>query len=194
MTKTVLILMGRSGSGKSTLEKLLVSARPLRYHKVVSVTTRPMREGEKDGVDYHFITDDRMRELLTLGLVAQYTEFADCKYASLAEDYTTEHDYTVLVAVPKSAHEFLAIMRQRFPGHEALLVYFDISEGRLRQNMLTRGDDPEYIEKRLSRDTLDEDFKATGLEPDYVVTDDMLTRDLPWHFDEWLRKRERGEV
>ena len=54
--------MGKSAAGKDTIfqkiQKLLTDLRT-----VVIYTTRPIREGEEDGVAYHFVTEERMREL-----------------------------------------------------------------------------------------------------------------------------------
>ena len=57
------VLSSPSGAGKSTIaRKLLVSQDNLAMS--VSVTTRPIRPGEIDGVDYHFVTLDRFREMV----------------------------------------------------------------------------------------------------------------------------------
>lgn len=52
--KKVIALVGPSGSGKDTLLKESVKALPLK--KITTCTTRPKRENEKDGVDYHFLS------------------------------------------------------------------------------------------------------------------------------------------
>ena len=53
-------LMGKSASGKDTVYKELLRRFPgLRTY--VMYSTRPMREGEKDGVTYHFVDEDRLR-------------------------------------------------------------------------------------------------------------------------------------
>lgn len=56
----IVVLVGKSGSGKSKIEKELV--RRYDWHKVVSFTTRPMRDGEVDGVDYYFISESQFLE------------------------------------------------------------------------------------------------------------------------------------
>ncbi|QDM41772.1 guanylate kinase [Altererythrobacter sp. TH136] len=56
------VLSSPSGAGKTTISHMLLAADP-EIKLSVSVTTRPMRPGERDGVDYHFATDsefDRM--------------------------------------------------------------------------------------------------------------------------------------
>lgn len=52
----MIILVGESASGKSSIEKVLVDR--YGYKKTVSYTTRPPRDGEIDGIDYHFISED----------------------------------------------------------------------------------------------------------------------------------------
>ena len=53
----VLVLSGPSGSGKSTVVRELAGACSEPIRPSVSATTRPPREGEVDGVDYHFLSD-----------------------------------------------------------------------------------------------------------------------------------------
>ena len=52
----MIVLVGESGSGKTSIEKELVGT--FGYEKILMHTTRPIRAGEKEGVDYHFCGDD----------------------------------------------------------------------------------------------------------------------------------------
>ena len=52
----VVALFGKAGSGKDTILKEVAATGGL--HEIVSCTTRPMREGEADGVNYHFLTSE----------------------------------------------------------------------------------------------------------------------------------------
>lgn len=56
----MIILCGKSGSGKDTVGKELVD---MGYKRVVTYTTRPMRPGELDGHQYHFVSVDKFEEL-----------------------------------------------------------------------------------------------------------------------------------
>ena len=47
----IFYIMGKSASGKDTIYKELIEKMP-KFHSIVPYTTRPMREGEKDGVEY----------------------------------------------------------------------------------------------------------------------------------------------
>ena len=54
--------MGKSASGKDTIYKELKEAIP-ELKTIVIYTTRPIREGEQDGVEYHFVNEERLKEL-----------------------------------------------------------------------------------------------------------------------------------
>ena len=53
----IICLMGKSSSGKDTIYKNLMEDKSLGLRKLIPYTTRPMREGEQEGVEYHF-TDE----------------------------------------------------------------------------------------------------------------------------------------
>lgn len=51
-------IVGKSGSGKDSILNAALAAAPSVFHRVEKFTTRPKREGEEDGVEYHFLTDE----------------------------------------------------------------------------------------------------------------------------------------
>ncbi len=162
--------MGKSGCGKSTLERNLIELRPTRFTKVVSSTTRPKRPKEVDGQDYYFLTDDEYDQTDFI----QTTEFAGYRYGSSVAEYQTDHLHPILVVVPSSAKDFTTTLAKRFPSWGTFNIYFNISDKRLMANMRKRGDTEEMIEKRISQDTLDQQFEESGLLADMIVTDANL--------------------
>lgn len=72
--RPVVVICGPSGAGKSTLIKRLLAERPSTFGFSVSHTTRNRRQGEVDGVDYHFISKDQMNEQIKNG---KFVEFAE---------------------------------------------------------------------------------------------------------------------
>lgn len=76
-----MIIAACSGTGKSTLVKqLLESHNALKLS--VSNTTRAPREGELDGVHYHFTTPERFQEMIDEGAFAEWAEYAGNRYGT----------------------------------------------------------------------------------------------------------------
>lgn len=193
MAETVVMIMGRSGAGKSTLERELIEKHPTEFNKVVSVTTRPKRAGEVDGVDYWFKTRKQFDDLDLYDELIQTTQFAGNCYGSLYADYITAHKYATLCTTPAAARSFIPVLTHRLPSSELdiAIIYFNLSEELLRSNMLERGDNLENIERRLQKDDLEQQFKRSGLTAGYTVTDDTLTRDLADQVYHWLEQRRK---
>lgn len=72
----ILVISGPAGSGKSTLCDHLTSTFPDRVERFVTSTTRPPRPGERDGVDYHFLTPKAFSDGIGQG---RFYEWADRK-------------------------------------------------------------------------------------------------------------------
>jgi len=183
MKKTILLIMGRSGSGKSTLERALVERWPDTYNKVVSGTTRQPREGEQDGVDYHFITKKQYDETIWL----QTTFFHDTHYGSALSEYATPHSFSTIVVVPGSAKEIIDGAHEYFGDEvECKIVLFCTTEELSRRHMLARGDAPEQVDARLANDTLLDDFFDSELTADYVINDRFVDEGLTDRVHGWL--------
>lgn len=78
------VITGPSGVGKGTLvEKLLSTVSGIR--RSVSITTREMRSGEKDGVDYFFVTAEKFAEMKGCDHFLEWAEFAGNSYGTPRE-------------------------------------------------------------------------------------------------------------
>ena len=165
--KKIILIMGKSGCGKSTLERNLIRYAPSAFKKVVSSTTRPIRPSEEQGQDYYFLTDEEYDATDFI----QTTEFAGYRYGSSVAEYQTEHECPILCVTGSSARVFTDTLNKRFPEWKIFNIYFDISDERLMANMRKRGDTENMIAKRIEQDTLDEQFKNSGLSANLVVND-----------------------
>ena len=82
---TLVVISGFSGAGKGTVLSQVLARRPDLYFSV-SFTTRPPREGEKDGVNYHFVTRQAFQERIERGEFLEYAEYVGNFYgASMVE-------------------------------------------------------------------------------------------------------------
>ena len=70
----IFYLMGKSASGKDTIYKKIKEQMP-ELKTIVIYTTRPIREGEKEGVEYHFVDDDKLQEFQNAGKVIELREY-----------------------------------------------------------------------------------------------------------------------
>jgi len=75
------VLSSPSGAGKSTIARMLLDADPA-IAMSVSVTTRPMRPGEVDGKDYHFVDVDRFKEMVAAGEFLEWAHVFDHRYGT----------------------------------------------------------------------------------------------------------------
>ena len=77
MAGKVIILCAPSGSGKTTLAKYLLSIKELDLKFSVSATTRKKRDGEKDGLDYNFLSIDEFKNRIYNNEFVEFEEVYD---------------------------------------------------------------------------------------------------------------------
>ena len=77
----LIVLSSPSGAGKSTISRMLQEADP-HITMSVSATTRPMRPGEVEGVDYHFVDDAEFQRMIAGGEFAEWAPVFDHHYGS----------------------------------------------------------------------------------------------------------------
>jgi len=75
------VLSSPSGAGKSTIARKLLAADP-DISMSISATTRPMRPGEIDGKDYHFVTIERFKEMAAAGEFLEWAHVFNHRYGT----------------------------------------------------------------------------------------------------------------
>ena len=71
----LIVLSGPSGVGKGTVRKAIFESDDNDFQYSVSMTTRPMRPGEVEGVDYYFRTREEFEALIASGDMLEYAEY-----------------------------------------------------------------------------------------------------------------------
>ena len=119
----IIALVGPSSSGKDTIAKEL--CKRYQYTPVVSYTTRPMREKEVDGEDYHFVSLGMFYEMKEQGIFAETDRYSGCRYyGSQKEDYLQKGKDTVAVLTPNGVRQLRKDPEIR---KELIVVYINCS-------------------------------------------------------------------
>ena len=88
----IIALIGEAGTGKDTLMQRILAKYPLAFNEIISCTTRPMREGEVEGVNYFYLTPEEFAGKVLNGEMLEATSFNDwfygTSYDSLRSDCT----------------------------------------------------------------------------------------------------------
>lgn len=82
---SLIVITGGTASGKSAIAKRLLADFP-QFSKIVTVTTREMRVGEVDGLDYHFITQDEFESLVGEHAFVEHTGVYGKSYGTLRSE------------------------------------------------------------------------------------------------------------
>ena len=148
MTARLAVLSGPGGVGKSTVVRALSKTLP-EWTVSVSATTRAARPGERDGVDYHFVTDEHFDRLIADGAFLEWANFGGHRYGTLWTSVREPLANGRSVLLEIEIQGALAVKKE-FP--DAVLIFlhpphFDT----LRARMHDRGsDDPERVRQRLA--------------------------------------------
>jgi guanylate kinase len=171
----LVVLSGPSGVGKGTVVARAMSARHERADRLrrsVSVTTRPPRPGEQDGVDYSFVSPEQFDELRDRGALLEWATYLDARYGTPREwlDQQLAAGYDVVLEI-----EVKGAMQVRERRPQAVLVYMlPPSWDDLAARLAGRGSDGEETRQRRIAVAHEEvDFVARY---DYLIVNDDVDR------------------
>ena len=169
MRPFLLVLSSPSGGGKTTIAKSLLQARDdLGYS--VSATTRPRREGEREGVDYHFLSREEFLRRVEAGEFLEWATYAGNLYGTLRSeiDRIFSRGRTAVLDVEiEGARQ----IRATFPNSLHLFVLppsADVLVGRLAGR---NTESPAVIRERITRAA---DELAAVAEYDYAIFNEDL--------------------
>lgn len=143
-------LMGKSSTGKDTIYKELLGQEKLNLHKIVPYTTRPIREGEKNGEEYFFTDEEGIRKLEEENRIIEMRCYDTCfgpwKYLTVNDEQINldKNDY-LLIGTPDS---YLS-MREFFGDEIVVPLLIELDDGVRLQRALDREkqqQEPKYDE------------------------------------------------
>ena len=145
----LLIVSGPSGVGKGTLVEILRKYDP-NFKLSCSVTTRPPREGEIDGVHYHFISNEEYDRMLENDEFLEHATVHDNRYGTPrkpVEDMLDEGKSVILEIDPQGA---IAVMENPNVGPYVSVFILPPSYALLEKRLTGRNtDDAEVIQRRM---------------------------------------------
>lgn len=172
--------MGKSSSGKDTIYKELLKREALQLKKIVLYTTRPVRAGEKDGVQYHFVDDAAAQSLQDAGKVIEMREYHT--FYGLWKYFTVDdgqidlscNDYLIIGTI-----ESFVKTKAYFGEEKVVPIMIELDDGVRLQRALDRErseEKPRYEEmcRRFLADT--EDFskerkEEAGIDKEFYNND-----------------------
>ncbi len=140
----IFYLIGKSCAGKDSLYNILIKDTTLNLRPVIRYTTRPIRDGETDGVNYHFVTKEEYDSLKAKGSVIEeqvyHTVHGDWIYFTVDDKAIdiSENDYLAIGVL-----ESFANTREYFGRDVVLPIYIELDDGERLQRALDRERLPE---------------------------------------------------
>ena len=165
-------MMGKSSAGKDTLYKEVLKALP-KLKTLVLYTTRPIREGEQEGIEYHFVTDEELERFEKAGKIIEErtydTVYGAWKYATIEDGQINlaAYDYLVIGTL-----ESYAGMKKCYGAENLVPIYIEVEDGERLSRALSRErqqEQPKYEEmcRRFLADQ--KDFSEENLEEAGIV-------------------------
>ncbi len=148
------LIIGKSGSGKDTYIKNLMRS---GVEPIVSYTTRPPREGEIDGVDYHFVSFDEFQHLIENDELTEYRTYdtlvggkKDTWYYGTPR-LNPQKEY-IGVVTPEGVSAFIDVYENKYLN----VIYMEVDDEVRKRRAMKRGsfDETEW-NRRVIADNLD---------------------------------------
>lgn len=148
MSGAILVISGPSGSGKSSLCKVLLKEFKNAFFSV-STTTRPMREGEEEGVHYHFVNTEEFRKEIDNGDFLEWAEVHGNYYGTSKKKVTAALKKGKLVLFDIDVKGFENI-KKAYPEITTSVFVTTPSQKILKERLESRGSDSdESVHRRI---------------------------------------------
>lgn len=178
-------MMGKSSSGKDTIYKEIKKELP-KLKTLTLYTTRPMREGERNGVEYYFVTEDVLEKYQREGKIIELrtykTVYGDWKYATIDDGqiHLDQNSYLMIGTL-----ESYRKTKTYFGEEQLVPLYVEVEDGERLMRAITRErqqEHPGYEEvcRRFLADQKDfseENLREAGITRRYQNDDKVRCKD-----------------
>ncbi|WP_312929983.1 guanylate kinase [Stutzerimonas nitrititolerans] len=172
-TGTLYIVSAPSGAGKTSLVKALLDAQP-QVRVSVSHTTRGIRPGEVDGVNYHFVSREEFLERLDRDEFLEHAEVFGNLYGTSQRwlEQTLDEGYDLILEIDWQGAQQV---RRLMPQARSIFILPPTQEA-LRQRLTNRGQDSDEVIDGRMREAVSE--MTHYVEYDYLIINDDFTHAL----------------
>ena len=184
----IIALIGEAGVGKDTLMKEFLKQHD--FHEIISCTTRPPREGEKNGVNYFYYSEKDFLEKVNKNEMLEYTSFRDWLYGT-SYDSVVKDKINIGVFNPDG---ILSLLKRNDIDLQVVRITARDKTRLLRQLNRESSPDVEEIIGRYKTDK--EDFKKinnidyTELDNDGIFSIGASVTQILIKLDNWIREAE----
>ncbi len=150
----VVIISGASSVGKGAIRDALLDDKDLKLFKSVSMTTRPPKENEKDGVNYYFVSHKEFATAVKNKELLEYTEFNGYYYGTPKNqvEFLTEMGKNVLIEVEAQG---VGAIKLNMPESIAFFIMPESME-ELEKHIHDRyKDDEASVKRRINKAKMD---------------------------------------
>lgn len=168
----LIVLTGKTASGKDTVMAKLLEKLP-NFQRIITTTSRPARAGEKDGIDYNFISKEEFERKINNGDFIEYVEYGGNLYGTeknqldLGENLIWRTD-------PSWAGKIKNVIKDR----KILVIYLTVSDEVVLKRLQERGLSQQETDKRMADD---QDFWQK-----YKDNYNFVVENVPGKLDETL--------
>ena len=148
----IYIITGPSGVGKNTIIEAMST--DLDFYFSVSHTTRPQRESEVDGKDYHFVTEEKFKSLVDENLMIEYEQYGGFYYGTSKKEILKESNIILLDLEVNGATKLLS------ENDDFIGIFIDIDDNELVKRLQNRGHDENFIDKRMQLASIQREKKS----------------------------------
>lgn len=135
----IFCIIGKSSTGKDTIYRFLLEQKELKLKNIVTYTTRPMRAGEQDGVEYFFCDDKRAEKLEAAGKVielrAYHTIYGVWKYFTVDDGQV---DFGKESSIVTSTVEQYLKLREYYGKENVVPIYIEVEDGERLERAIAR--------------------------------------------------------